>query len=87
MAHSKLTCSSANHSTEKDFVQPIALGPGSASDGHFDMTMLKIKCSSDKSSLFRYQRMKALQVQKEKIVHEMFMEDLEKQKEEKLQLT
>ena len=37
--------------------------------------------------MFRYQRMKALQVQKEKIVHEMFMEDLEKQKEEKLQLT
>ena len=37
MAHSKLTCSSANHRTEKDFVQPIALGPGSASDGHFDI--------------------------------------------------
>ena len=68
-------------------MRPIALSPDSASDGHFDMTMLKIKYSSVESSLFRYQRMKALQVQKEKIVHEMFMEDLEKQKEEKLQLT
>jgi len=33
-----------------------------------------------------YQRLKALQVQKEKAVHEMFLEDLENKKEEKLKL-
>ena len=60
-------------------------------DGYFDILSADIHYSSFHKTytlfMCRYQRMKALQVEKEKIVHEMFMEDLEKQKEEKLQLT
>ena len=49
-----------------------------------------IKLSKDNANYYlngRYQRMKALQVQKEKILHEMFLEDLDKQKEEALKIT
>ena len=49
-----------------------------------------IKLSKDNANYSlngRYQRMKALQVQKEKILHEMFLEDLDKQKEEALKIT
>ena len=49
-----------------------------------------IKLSKDNANYYlnvRYQRMKALQVQKEKILHEMFLEDLDKQKEDALKIT
>ena len=52
-------------------------------------SMIK-KLSKDNANYYlngRYQRMKALQVQKEKILHEMFLEDLDKQKEEALKIT
>ena len=37
-------------------------------------------------SIDRYQRLKALQVQKEKIVHEMFQEDLDDKVKQSLKL-